>query len=143
MIGTRMQPPTVYPVLFAQLMLRGESHVLRWKVQKPFRASEILLFGSTDRTWVHSFKVGFNEQIAEPFPFLAVMRSPSFSIGGLLKLLEKQPDLDERIVAGARMKKALLALNNMTMRTAAPGHWLTLHVTGPLSDAAVYGVDVD
>lgn len=136
----------VYPTVYGSLQLgAGYDHNLSWQVQQPFRPEALVLFGATLKTWVHSFRVGFNEQIVEPFPFLHLFSRPTFTLADLLEsCVEPLPDgVAMRRLEGVRLKARPQLAVWPPMHTASPGMFLTLKVRGPLDHAVVYGVSVD
>lgn len=142
--------------IFGQLHCKGEVDKplhLRWTVQNPFRPIDLLLFGAkhgfpsgVGGTWVHSFKVGITEQIVQPFPFLQVFREPNYSIEDLLKHLPPTTTPPVEYFEGLKLEHKVLRANehpSMTLQTASPGQWLSLHLEGPIEHVVILGLGVE
>jgi hypothetical protein len=137
-----------YPVVYGNLNLKGSDHMLSWMAQRPFRPSDLLLWGTDSTTYVRSFTIGLSEQIAQPFPFHLVLRAPWFPVESLSGPWQDglhNPGELRDLLDGVRLTGILKVRVNpiLTFETASPGVRMRLHITGALQHAIVYGHSVD
>jgi hypothetical protein len=119
----------------------------QWLLTKPWRPIDILLFGATHETWLHSFKIGITEQIVKPFPFLHVMHSPNYTLEDLLLHLEPSTadSVRQDNFSHARLAKPVFRTNNRALhfQTAKVGTYMQMRISGAVEHVVVLGIAVD
>jgi hypothetical protein len=138
-------PPEPHQEIFARLHCACDTaqfHI-SWQVQRPFRPIDLLLFGATHQTWLHSLRVCGKEQVSKPFPFLHVMHAPNYPLSELLGNLEQEPP-GNHFEHGVLRSKVQLTNENPELRciTAAPGQILELGLSGPIEHVAILGLSL-
>lgn len=141
--------PEPFPIVYGKLNLKGTDHTFQWMAQQPFRPLDLLLWGTDSTTMVRSFTVGLSEQIAHPFFFDDVLRAPWFPVESLapareVGMYEIGPLRD--LLDGVKLASDLTLRVNPALgpfKTASPGVFLRLRITGALQHAIVYGLSVD
>jgi hypothetical protein len=146
----KLIPPDPHQEVFAQLhMERLVPHAgkitVQWMVQKPFRPQDLLVFGASVSTWLHSVRVATLEQVVRPFPLMQVLDTPNYSMEDLLSWVEGEPQRDR--LEHARLKQQIHRTNSGAavdnLRTASPGQFLQLTLSGPVEHVAVLGLSID
>lgn len=137
--------PLDFPCVYGRLNLQGERHELRWGLQQPFRPSDLLFWGQSEKTVIERFRIGSPEreeddQLVGELPIAFALINP-YPFQQVLEEFVTPPIGDHLI--GVRLKQRLRRANEgMLFDTGSVGETLSLTLRGPVAHVLVVGSSV-